>query len=94
MTKVYFNTDFENLVVEGTKDVWPAKSLQAALNNGQIEIWLKSENRRIIGPIDYSLVYNQNGVPFPTLQETKAYLDSEFAKSKEDKYNELSSTNW
>jgi len=89
---VYFAPTFQHLIVQGTKFVWPPLSLKAQVVDGKIEIWLKEENRRIVGPVEFTEIQNQNGVPFPTLEAAKAYLDIEFAKGAE--HHELSSQNW
>jgi len=90
--KIFFLETIEQLVVEGTRYLWPPRSLQASVSVDQIEVWLKGENRRIVGPIPFGEVQTESGAVFATAPEAKAYLDTEFAKGTE--HNELSTANW
>lgn len=94
MTQIYYAPETNQLVVRGTRRLWPAESLTCSMTSGIVEIWQKDEPIRVFGPVPFTEVQNQNGVPFPTAIDAKNYLDTEFAKNKEDRYNELSSTNW
>ena len=93
MIRIFFDEDSQALIVQGSKTVYPGRSLRAELNGSQIEVWINGEERRIVGPVAFTAILDEAGSGFSSLTLAKAYLDGEFAKGG-GPHLELSSANW
>ena len=78
--KVYFDTEFDALVISTAPEVYRARSLQAEREGDRIEIWLKGPNVRKAGPLSYTAIMDKNGNTFSDAGAAKSYLDDEFRK--------------
>lgn len=90
--RIYFDEEFDSVVVQGTRQLWPPKSLQVVSQGNTIEVWLKGELRRIVGPVPFVNIQDASGSTFSSVTETVAYLTETFDRG--DKDLELSTANW
>ena len=81
--RVYYDTTGNVIVVRGTKDNYPPTSLTASEFDGQVSIWLRGEDRRLVGPINWSVLRNGTGQPFADLTSAMTHLNEVFSRKPE-----------
>lgn len=79
MKRVWFDETRGVLVVTGSKNVFPARSLIAALDGAFVRITL-ADGETVVLYDDWQRVAGFDGVPFVSAQAALAYLTGEFAK--------------
>lgn len=66
-----------SLVVEGTRQSYPEKSLRASNDDDVITVWLADDQTKVL-ETDYSNVESENGMTFANVGLAIAYLVTQF----------------
>ena len=71
------------LVVEGSRQWFPAQGLALTRIGDLLEVWTATDNRRVAGPLPYQAVQDQQNNTFASADEAESYLLAEFGKGPE-----------
>lgn len=66
-----------SLIVEGTRQAYPEKSLRASNNGYSVTVWLSDGQTKVL-ETDYSNIQSENGMSFANVGLAVAYLTTQF----------------
>ena len=76
--RIFFEKD--SITVEGTKQAFPSRSLEAEISANYIIVRLLDESTKIV-QAPWQRIFDKAGNGFNTQQEAKDYLDDVFSQS-------------
>ena len=77
--RVYYDSSRDVLIVEGSKQVYPAKALRVTYEEDIVSVWQAEGNTRVL-KAPYNQVQRRDGSLFANASELVAYLEFEFSK--------------
>lgn len=78
--RIYFDHQRDVLVVEGSKQVYPAKALRVTYEGDKISVWQAEGQTRVL-KANYSAIFRQDGSGFANIADLVTYLELEFSKT-------------
>ena len=78
--RIFHHASANIISVEGTHDVYPSRSLTYQHQDGKIVLILVGNQRRIAGPMDWTMIRNEAGEGFATEHDLVLYLQQELSK--------------
>jgi len=76
--KIYHDPIHRLLVVEGTTETFPERSLVATISGSDILVKTYQTNGVVLGPVPFTDIHDKNGAGFATSGEALLYLQTEF----------------
>jgi effector-binding domain-containing protein len=78
--KVYHDADRRLIVIEGTTETFPERSLLAERNGDLITIVTYETGGTVLGPLPYTYYQDRNGTSFVTAEDAYNYIMVELSK--------------
>ncbi len=77
--RIFFDNDRRCLFINGTREVYPARSLTHMDDGEKISIWIANQQTQIV-KIRWQNIQNYNGNGFNDIESVRQYLTQEFSK--------------
>lgn len=77
--RIYFDSMFKCIVVEGAKIPFPAQSLSVTRIGTRLTVWQADAQTRV-ARFDYTVLRDKNDDAFSSAGQAQTYLEGEFAK--------------
>lgn len=84
--KIYHDAQFNGIVIEGVRSIFPARSMVLDALVGGYWVRAKGTDRVIAGPLDMAAIQDADG---NTVQDAVAHIEDMFSRDREDAHIEF-----